>query len=298
MIGLSEKAKGKQRAVDPNLPEPSSTPAPSSRKLTIRFTDGVPDLILKVEGKDSVRDVKQQIRAARPQLAKRRLRLIHTGRILTNGVILFDWLATLEKRQQRVTDVNDDAESHEDGTVSSNNTSSTPTWLHCSVGATLEDGEEEDEARKPESQIKPLRGFDRLAAAGFSEDDIASFRRTFHSQSSSDYLDREVPGDDEDYDEHVRVLEEQWIDSLDTAGTASISQSSTTTVLQGLLVGFFFPFIPFFFLREPHRAVFWEDGHEEDRPDSVIFSKRMQMSIVVGFMINLTFGMFRYLLSA
>ena len=46
------------------------------------------------------------------------------------------------------------------------------------------------------TQIKPLRGFDRLAAAGFSEEDIANFRRTFHSQSTSDYLDG--VGEDDD----------------------------------------------------------------------------------------------------
>ena len=39
-----------------------------------------------------------------------------------------------------------------------------------------------------EAQIKPLRGFDRLGAAGFSEDDILNFRRQFHSRSSADYI--------------------------------------------------------------------------------------------------------------
>ena len=34
--------------------------------------------------------------------------------------------------------------------------------------------------------------------AGFSEDDIAQFRRTFHSQSSGNYLDSDLPGDGED----------------------------------------------------------------------------------------------------
>jgi hypothetical protein len=49
-----------------------------------------------------------------------------------------------------------------------------------------------------QAQLKPLRGFDRLAAAGFSEDDIANFRRTFHTQSSENYLDLEPLGEDED----------------------------------------------------------------------------------------------------
>ena len=49
-----------------------------------------------------------------------------------------------------------------------------------------------------QAQIKPLRGFDRLAAAGFSEEDIATFRRTFHGQSDGDYLDDDDFGEDQD----------------------------------------------------------------------------------------------------
>lgn len=57
---LSEKAKGKQRAVDPELDdEPSQT---DSRNLTIRFTEGIPDLVLFVTSTDTVRDVKTKVR--------------------------------------------------------------------------------------------------------------------------------------------------------------------------------------------------------------------------------------------
>ena len=49
-----------------------------------------------------------------------------------------------------------------------------------------------------EAQIRPLRGFDRLAAAGFSEDDILNFRRQFHSRSSADYISTaEFPTEEE-----------------------------------------------------------------------------------------------------
>ena len=41
------------------------------------------------------------------------------------------------------------------------------------------------------AQLKPLRGFDRLAAAGFSEQDIANIRLQFHTHSAGDYLDQE-----------------------------------------------------------------------------------------------------------
>ena len=60
---LSEKAKGKQRAVD--LPEggqgSSNGAQPASRDLTIRFTEGGSDLILHIGEKDTVKDVKHKV---------------------------------------------------------------------------------------------------------------------------------------------------------------------------------------------------------------------------------------------
>jgi DUF2407 C-terminal domain len=144
------------------------------------------------------------------------------------------------------------------------------------------------------AQIQPARGFDRLTAAGFSEADIANFRRQFHSQSSANYLDTEFETEEECEffyihpvknccfiyacihldSEHARALEEQWIDSLDNTATASLSQTSSTnsSVLQGIILGFFFPLLPFFFMRTTKMAVFWDDGSECESPSSVIFS--------------------------
>jgi hypothetical protein len=79
------------------------------------------------------------------------------------------------------------------------------------------------------------------------------------------------------------VLEEQWIDSIDNAGSASLSQSaasSSASVLQGVIVGFFFPFLPFFFMRNRKPAAFWEDGNEEEPTSNVIFSS-VNYSIVL-----------------
>lgn len=78
----------------------------------------------------------------------------------------------------------------------------------------------------------------------------------------------------------MRQLEEQWIDSIDSAGTASLSQSasSNSSVIQGILLGFFFPLMPFFYMRKSKPAVFWEDGEYDDgdgsgqEQDNVIFS--------------------------
>ncbi|EJC98967.1 uncharacterized protein FOMMEDRAFT_142985 [Fomitiporia mediterranea MF3/22] len=307
MVGLSEKAKGKQRAIEPLDPAEQEEPAkPTQRPVTIRFTEGLPDLTLTLGIQDSVRTLKRKIRENRPQTVKRRLRLIYSGRILTNEILLLEWLDSLERRQKRQVDaqegkgkakVKDDSDNFVGGSETKALGELGPTWLHCSVGAEVAEVEDEDEEHVQKSQIKPLRGFDRLAAAGFSEEDIANFRRTFHSQSAANYLDAEPLGDDEDYEEHARALEERWIESLDSGADSPISPSSASrTLLQGLLVGFFFPLLPFFFFHEARPAVFWENGRSQDAPSSVVFSKRMQMALVLGFILNITFGAWRYVL--
>lgn len=59
---LSEKAKGKQRAVGPSeVEQGSSSTDPVSRNLTIRFTEGGSDLIVHVGERDTVKDVKQKV---------------------------------------------------------------------------------------------------------------------------------------------------------------------------------------------------------------------------------------------
>ena len=47
------------------------------------------------------------------------------------------------------------------------------------------------------AQLKPLRGFDRLAAAGFSQQDIANIRLQFHTHSAGDYLDQDFETDED-----------------------------------------------------------------------------------------------------
>ncbi|KAF8813740.1 hypothetical protein BYT27DRAFT_7157544 [Phlegmacium glaucopus] len=284
---LSEKAKGKQRATSSNV----SQPPESSRDLVVRFTEGSPDLTISVDKDDTVRHLKRCIREVRPELQSRRLRLIHSGRLLSEGTLLHAWIISLEERQNRA--------NVDEGITGLLKT--TTTWIHCSVGQPLEPGEADTEDSNTQtSQIQPVRGFDRLASVGFSQEDIDNFRRQFHSQSSSNYLDVDFETEEE-YDEHARVLEEQWIDSIDNAGSASLSQtaaSSSASVLQGVIVGFFFPFLPFFFMRNRKPAAFWEDGNEQESTSNVIFSRRMQMGLVVGFLINVLFGMWRFLLDS
>ena len=76
-------------------------------------------------------------------------------------------------------------------------------------------------------------------------------------------------------DEHARALEEQWIDSIDNANTASLSNSSAQTsrsFVSGVLLGFFFPILPVFFFFDSRPAVFWSDGTEHDTHSPSLFS--------------------------
>ncbi len=101
-----------------------------------------------------------QIRQARPELRDRRLRLILSGQLLTDGTHLLSHFAPIEERQEKGAD--DASPDRPQNTA----------WLHCSVGPSLEPGEEEDDARtqvlllrfqgyitvlKPHSRIRQLK---------------------------------------------------------------------------------------------------------------------------------------------
>jgi len=64
---LSEKARGKQRAVAPPLDASSSVGSslsmrnPNQRTLLLRFTEGIPDLEVEVKTTDTVGDVKKTV---------------------------------------------------------------------------------------------------------------------------------------------------------------------------------------------------------------------------------------------
>ena len=121
-------------------------------------------------------------------------------------------------------------------------------------------------------------------------------------------------------EEHARALEEQWIDALGSGGTGGPSStgspesdSRARAVLNGIVIGFFFPLLPFFFFRGSKPAAFFESGHAIEPTESTVFSydiyssnvrtkadtdvvrRRMQMGLVVGFIMNIMFGMWRYL---
>lgn len=62
MTTLSDKAKGKQRALDSVADPQANVEVPKTKPLVVRFTEGIEDLSLQVEQKDTVREVKRKVR--------------------------------------------------------------------------------------------------------------------------------------------------------------------------------------------------------------------------------------------
>ncbi|QRV76018.1 hypothetical protein RhiJN_18852 [Ceratobasidium sp. AG-Ba] len=268
---LSDKARGKQKATDDDeAPE-------STRTITIRFTEREPDLLLGLSSKETVRDLRALARVRKEKTT-----------------------APLEAHARNAPTANRSSTSSPTSptfptparnSISSNHAEPPPppvdTWIHCSIGP---EGEGvEDEEKQQHQQIKPLTGFDRLAAAGLSQEDIESMRRQFHAQR---------PEVDDGDDEHARALEEQWVDNMD-AGLPGTDPADADPMyppyLHGILMGFFFPLMPLFFLRElPPPAFFSDNVAPVEAPRSVVFSRRMQMALVAGFLANIIYGTLNY----
>ncbi|KZV95480.1 hypothetical protein EXIGLDRAFT_644247 [Exidia glandulosa HHB12029] len=317
MLPLSEKAKGKQRALNPES-EPTAgpsapptvppSPEPSAhRDVLVRFSEGAHDLLIPVTRTDTIKDIKRQIRVQRPPLERRRLKLIHSGRLLHDATHLLEYIQNLEKyapKPEEDSSILFSAKETDKGKGKAKPEPPKPVWLHCSVGTRLEPHEEDDGGLQQQTaQVRPLRGFDRLAAAGFSESEISALRAQFHSTPQG--LDDVGSGggtvlNEEELEDQARILEERWIDSLDNGRehtSAAAESTAVATLVQGLLVGFFFPLLPFFFMREARQPAFWSDGRGVHRMGSVVFSRRMQIAIVMGFVMNVSFGTWRYLSS-
>lgn len=149
---LSEKAQGKQRVRDPVdeswVSSPSTSgpstvlrdderrhsttsataPPPILRTAVVRFTDSaIPDLALSVRPKDVVQFLKTKIREQRPQLQNKRLRLILNGRLIMDAHVLYD---SLDDHGQK--------------------------WIHCSVGAQLEEGQHDSDNGKVQVRVYHL----------------------------------------------------------------------------------------------------------------------------------------------
>lgn len=183
----------------------------------------------------------------RPNVAGNQLRLIHAGRLLTDGILLLPWLRSLEERVRRqaggagVGDVlrevgrglaGDDEDDEEPSARSSRETQAPERiYLHCNVGGPLGAAPTPaDEEGEPSEPVAPRRrGFDALLDAGLSAEEVAAMRRQFYESRGEEVPDL---GAGDVNDEHARALEEQWIEGDLTPETATSESTSPHSSLQ------------------------------------------------------------------
>ncbi|KAK9457650.1 DUF2407 C-terminal domain-containing protein [Dipodascopsis uninucleata] len=252
--------------------------------LGIRFSKAsIPDLKLPLPAPGTalpISAIKRQIRKSRAtDTAKRRLRLIYAGRVLSDSTDFAKLIApstsepSTESQQRSSTSppTSISPVSEHSNTSGEENVPFT-IWLHCSVGDILTDEEldqENDDGPIPSTLPQPV-GFDRLRAAGFSERDIANIRQQFTRIHEGSATGDPIA---------ARQLEERWMDEGASA-TDTLPDGSPVGLYEdlflGAVVGFFLGFVSLFFLRE-----------------GSIFSKRQQMAIIAGLIINISFAILR-----
>ena len=141
-------------------------------------------------------------------------------------------------------------------------------------------------------RTEELRGFDRLLTAGLSPSEIASLRSQFLAIQAHTHTPDTMPTSAQ-----MRILEERWLDSSgaepSSAGRALVTGADGLTtgdldgdddggaledMLWGNVAGFFWPV----------GAAVWlmrEEG---------VWSKRRQIAVVTGVLVNLAFSVMRF----
>ncbi|KAI9820693.1 MAG: hypothetical protein M1827_005062 [Pycnora praestabilis] len=274
---------------------------PQPLHLIIRFTTSIPDLPLTIPTPSTTTTVtlKQQIRTYLPSpTSSNRLRLIHAGKVLPDNSVL---ISVLNLPSQQPTPPpstpsnNDNAKANGKGKTPIRDPPQPEplrVYIHCSIGDTLtaSDLAEEaaaaaDSSRAPTPSLQQAlrsttvapRGFDRLLSAGFTPVEIAGLRSQFMALQSHAHTPDTMPSDAE-----LRVLEDQWIDEAAGGGAASVETGEGLTeggledMLIGNVIGFFWPLGAIFLLRE--------EG---------VWSKRRQIAVFTGMLVNIAFSILR-----
>ncbi|WFD36166.1 hypothetical protein MCUN1_003042 [Malassezia cuniculi] len=240
---------------------------------------------------ETVRDVKHRIAEEVPSVSHNRLRLIYFGRVLADGVRLGEWLDSLDAKQGTAEDAIYDRILVEPWWISSSDfvlrtvrpaermsekqrgkQRQPPGWdgaravdalrlpavhIQCSVGPVVDDSAAGADDQ-PQQPVEPqVRGFDRLQqSAGLNAADVERMRAEFRESMglfshSGDVLRAQ------DEEEHIRALEEQWIENGAEAVRSPEGPRWSIDAAFGLMVGFFFPILPLLFVsdgRAPQRS--------------------------------------------
>ncbi|CCH44246.1 putative membrane protein [Wickerhamomyces ciferrii] len=224
----------------------------------------------------SNRWLKQSVRQQNPSLSNKRLRFIHSGKVLTDSTNFIDEFLQLQ-RFSKSSLGSESNEQHELDRVF---------IIHCLIGDTLSvdelkrESELDNQVQEQSTTPAPI-GFDRLANAGFSQEDIQNLRQQFRSL----YGDLPEPnGENTDGSQgrDIRQLEERWIDSsvneMDefNTGNAGSRLGGNEDLLIGILIGCLLGVLSLFLLKEEQ-----------------LFSKRQRMAVIAGFIVNFSFALVR-----
>lgn len=277
--------------------------------VTIRFTASIPDLQLQIAAPATTTSValKRQIRShLPPDLSKKRLRLIYSGKVLPDVAPLTNALRLLPLPPSPPSN-----SSKGNGKGISPLVRQQTLYIHCSISDSLTTEELAAEAALATSTASVLtqspfsgdgtaaaaaaadttsttpapRGFDRLLNAGFTPLEIASLRSQFLAIQGHTHTPDTMPSTSE-----LRTLEDRWIDDTNSAAPAFGSEGGAglgedaegdggglDDMLWGNIIGFFWPM----------GAVLWllrEEG---------VWSKRRQIAVVTGMLVNVAFSIFR-----
>lgn len=280
--------------------------------LVIRFSTSNADLVLAIEkpANTTALSLKQQIRSHLSEpAASSRMRLIHSGKVLQDAVALGRSLNVVIP-PPRAEDDENKSEKAKGKQAVRDTKAATPAarvYIHCSIGDTLTATELAAETKaaaeadaalvsttsapslhtsttsQNETTTTPApRGFDRLLSTGFTSAEVANLRTQFLAIQAHTHTPDTMPSGSELLD-----LEERWLDNGSTAGgtTGEVgaggadgeSEGGLEDMLYGNLIGFFWPV----------GAMCWlmrEEG---------VWSRRRQIAVLSGFLVNLTFGFLR-----
>lgn len=283
--------------------------------LVIRFSTSNPDILLPISHPSNTTglSLKQQIRShLDAPSSESRLRLIHAGKVLQDTVALSKSLNIPHPppppRDNDTKSGNSKAKGKQPVRNDTKPASAVRVYIHCSLGDVLTATELAQEAKQAQEADHALlsqtttslptsaegstsdtstttpapRGFDRLLTAAFTPAEVTALRAQFLAiQSHSHTPDTMPTGPD------LLALEERWLDSgsspniapgdADAGGFVGEDAGGLEDMLYGNLIGFFWPI----------GGVCWlmrEEG---------VWSRRKQVAVLSGFLVNLGFGVLR-----
>jgi iron-sulfur cluster assembly 1 len=295
--------------------------------IIIRFSASLPDLQLSIPSAQqsfaNTWTLKQLIRAQLPPIyASRRIRLIHSGKALSDDALLSASLKRPPSHppSRAPTPITPPISTPYDakGKAPNRDTPVPATqriYIHCSIGdlvltpTELADearlgsrSEIQDDASEQHMESTPHekdatetvtpppapapRGFDRLLTAGFTPSEVSALRIQFLAIQAHTHTPDTMPSPAE-----LRDLEDRWLDNSNAAGDLDAAAGGSLgagddDVQAGALDDMIWGTAMGFFW--PVGCLMW--GVRE----SGIWSQRRKMAVVVGFLLNVGLGLIRY----